>query len=437
MKRLAFVDDEARILEGLRRLMRSLRHEWDMEFYDSPLTALERFETAPADVVISDIRMPVMDGSQFLTEVQKRWPATVRIVLSGQCDREVVFRAVIPAHQFLTKPCNPDVLRGTLARLKELRERLINEDVRSQISALTSLPVSRRHYERLVELLHSDHATITEVAQVVASDVAMAAKVMQLVGSNFFGSQRRLCPPFQAAQQLGLDVIRTLVLDYGLFSPDALGPELAPWVDYYEELCLATAHCAQKIAEHETSDPAIILVSYLAGLFSRIGVAIFASVDPAKYRQVFRFALEDGSRPLSAIEHQFYGVVRCEAAAYLLALWGLPSEVVEAVLYADTPGKSSETTFGPVTAVHAAQYLVATSLALTRGLVPNLDEDFLKRVGYLDRLEAWRAICLETLTNLFKQNIISKLDLLQTAHHTIGEAASLSPANGSVEECVR
>jgi len=437
MKRVVFVDDEARILEGLRRLMRSLRHEWEMEFYDSPLTALERLETAPADVVVSDIRMPVMDGSQFLTEVQKRWPATVRIVLSGQCDREVVFRAVIPAHQFLTKPCNPDLLRSTLARLKDLRERLINEEIRSQISAITSLPVSGRHSERLIELLKSDNATISDVAQVVASDVGMAVKVMQLVSSNFFGSQRRLCLPFQAAQQLGLDVIRTLVLDYGLFSADGLAPELAPWLDYYDELCLATAQCAQRIAEQETSDAATILVSYLAGLFAKIGIAIFASVDPVKYRQVFRMAIQDGTRALSDYEHQFYGVVRGEAAAYLLALWGLPATVVETVEHADAPARSSDSTFGPVTAVHVAQYLVTTTMEATRGLKAKLDEQFLKRVGYYHRLDEWREICGQAMREVFDNHGNRAPDFKQPMSHALVKATSLLEGNGSLEGCVR
>lgn len=407
MKRIVFVDDEVKILEGLRRLMRSLRHEWEMEFFDSPSAALERLEAAPADVVVSDIRMPVMDGSQFLTEVQNRWPATIRIVLSGQCDRDVVFRAVRPAHQFLTKPCNPDLLRSTLARLKELRERVINETIRSQISAISSLPVSCGSYRRLIELLRSGNTTVTEVAQVMDSNVSMAAKVMQLVSSDFFGSQQRLCVPFLAVQRLGIEVIRPLVLEYQLFSRDPFGPEMAPWVEHYEKMSSGIARCAQKIAEHEASDESTIVTSYLAGLFCKIGIAVFASVDPVKYRQVLRLALGDENRELTEVEHQVYGVVRSEVAAYLLALWGLPSEVVQTVMYADVPAKSQESAFGPVTAVHVAQHFVVASMESIRELARPLDEEFLKAVGCYHRLDDWRRICSETLSQLLGQVAVS------------------------------
>lgn len=401
MKRVVFVDDEIKILEGLRRLMRSLRHEWDMEFFDSPLAALQRFDTAPADAVISDIRMPIMDGTEFLTEVQKRWPATARIVLSGQCDRDAVFRATRPAHQFLTKPCNPDYLRNTLARLKELRERVLNDDIRSQISAITSLPVATSNYQKLVGLLSSGNPAINEIARVIASDVSLSAKIMQLVASNFFGTQQPLCTPFQAVQRLGVDVIRPLVLECGLFSPDALGSDSASWVEYYEKLCLATARAAQRIAEQETQDQTVIAASYLAGLFARIGIAVFVSVDGTKYRQVFRIALEENSRSLMELEHQMYGVPRCEVGAYLLALWGLPSVVVDAVMYANSPAESQESTFGPLTAVHVAQGLVAESLEPTHNFAFRLDEEFIKSVGCYHRLEEWRRICFQTAREYF------------------------------------
>lgn len=402
MKRIVFVDDEVKILEGLRRLMRSLRHEWDMEFYDSPLAALEQLEKAPADVVVSDIRMPVMDGAEFLTEVQKRWPATIRIVLSGQCDRDVVFRAVRPAHQFLTKPCNPDLLRSTLARLKELREKVINESIRSQISAITSLPVAKNNYQKLVALLTSENLTVNDVADVIARDVGLAVKVMQLVGSNFFGTQQPLCMPFQAVQRLGIEVIRPLVLECELFTPNGFEPELTPWVEFYEKLCLAIGRAAQKIAEQETQDASVIVASYLGGLFAKIGIAIFVSVDPVKYRQVFRVALEENSR-LMEVEHQNYGVARNEAGAYLLALWGLPSTIVDAVRYADTPARSQESTFGPVMAVHVAQRFVAETLEFTRNLAQPLAEEFIKSVGCYHRLSDWRQICLETVREYFDQ----------------------------------
>ena len=79
MTRVLFVDDETRVLEGLQRMLRARRHEWEMVFADNGPSALEACDRLPFDVVVSDMRMPGMDGASLLSEVQRRHPDTVRI----------------------------------------------------------------------------------------------------------------------------------------------------------------------------------------------------------------------------------------------------------------------------------------------------------------------------------------------------------------------
>ena len=62
MKRILFVDDEPKVLEGIQRMLRPMRHEWDMVFAQSGQEALSILAEQPADVVVSDMRMPRMDG---------------------------------------------------------------------------------------------------------------------------------------------------------------------------------------------------------------------------------------------------------------------------------------------------------------------------------------------------------------------------------------
>ena len=114
-RRLLFVDDEEHILDGLRRMLRPMRGQWDMVFAGSGEEALAIMEETPFDVVISDMRMPEMDGAQLLSEVQKRHPEAARIILSGYAAKESVLRTVGPTHQYLAKPCDP---RELVARLR-------------------------------------------------------------------------------------------------------------------------------------------------------------------------------------------------------------------------------------------------------------------------------------------------------------------------------
>jgi DNA-binding NtrC family response regulator len=115
-KRILFVDDEEHVLEGLRNLFRRQRHVWDMVFVTSGEAALVELEKAPFDVIVSDMRMPGMDGATLLLHVKSRYPSVVRIVLSGHAERAAMVRALSVAHQFLSKPCEADTLTGCRRR---------------------------------------------------------------------------------------------------------------------------------------------------------------------------------------------------------------------------------------------------------------------------------------------------------------------------------
>ena len=134
-ERLLFVDDEPMVLDGLRRALWSMRNEWEMEFVTNGAAALEALDRAPFDAVISDMRMPGMDGVQLLEAVKERHGDVVMIVLSGQSNKEAVLRSVAPAHQFLSKPCDLHVLIDRLNQAFSSRDLLRNPPLASIVSA--------------------------------------------------------------------------------------------------------------------------------------------------------------------------------------------------------------------------------------------------------------------------------------------------------------
>ena len=139
-KRLLFVDDEALVLEGLRRALHGPLRDWDMHFVDSAAAALSALDQQAYDAIVTDMRMPVMDGAQLLETVKRCHPCVIRIVLSGQSSAEAVYRSIAPAHQFLSKPCDPQELVVRLNQAIAMRDLLSNESIKTIVGSLRSIP---------------------------------------------------------------------------------------------------------------------------------------------------------------------------------------------------------------------------------------------------------------------------------------------------------
>jgi YesN/AraC family two-component response regulator len=133
-KSILFVDDEPRVLDGLERMLRPMRHVWAMSFAKSGHEALVILKEAHFDVVITDIRMPVMNGLQLLSEVKRLYPDTARIILSGESDMELTMKAVNVSHQFLNKPCNTEALKAAISRTTGLSALLQDDSLKAMVS---------------------------------------------------------------------------------------------------------------------------------------------------------------------------------------------------------------------------------------------------------------------------------------------------------------
>ena len=138
--KILFVDDEPMVLQGLRRMLRSLAGGWDMTFVESGAEALEQLAATPFDVVVTDMRMPVMKGAELLERVRTLHPRAIRLILSGQSSEETMLASVGPAHQFLAKPCDANRLKDTVRRACALRGLLDNVNLQRLLSQLGSLP---------------------------------------------------------------------------------------------------------------------------------------------------------------------------------------------------------------------------------------------------------------------------------------------------------
>ena len=355
--RVLFVDDEPNILSGLRRILRPLRNEWQMEFCDSGKDALQALENGECDVIVSDMKMPGMDGAQFLSAIKDRHPDSIRIALSGETDSTMIYRCVQHAHQYLAKPCDADILMGTVQRAFSLRELVQDEELKKVISNMTTLPSLPQAYSAIMEELQSDDCSLDRIGKIVESDVAMSAKVLQIVNSAFFGLVRHVSSPSEAAMYLGVDVIKSLVLSTGIFSQfDSSKVSTSSLTSIWNH-SMRVGAVAKQIMMQASGDKLLADYAMMGGLLSNVGKLVVAANFPDKFVEVQK-QLQEGDGTEIEIEKSVVGHSHAEIGAYLLCVWGLPNPVIECVAYHHLPSECVETGFAPVAAVHIATAIV-------------------------------------------------------------------------------
>ncbi len=396
MIRVLFIDDDTNILDGLRRALRAMRSTWDMQFVSSARQALEAFTAAPFDVVVCDMRMPEMDGADLLHEVMNRYPTTIRLILSGHADNAAIMKSIGVAHQFLSKPCAPEVLQNTIERAFGLKALIESDAVRQAVAGLNSLPTVPALYRQLVALLQSSDATTEAVAKVIGKDIGMTTRILQLANSAFFGLPTSVGTVDRAVAYLGLDTVGSLVLAQGVFSSYETAQRGGFDVEKSMLHGMRTAAIAKAIAKEEGRDRQNVEHAFLAGMLHDVGSLVLAAELPSKYAELAARIATPGTDPKAA-EHAVFGVSHAFVGAYLLGLWALPNPIVEAVAYHEEPAACLAADWGLFGIVHVASCMVTQPGCDDVDAAHGLDRDYLRRVGVLDRWASWRAAAAAAL----------------------------------------
>ncbi|MBI2479096.1 MAG: HDOD domain-containing protein, partial [Planctomycetia bacterium] len=375
------------VLDGLRRLLRKFRSEWEMEFVGSGNEALARMEAQPFDVVVSDLQMPGMTGTQLLRRVMQRYPGTVRIVLSGSTQQAAIIESATVAHQFLSKPCDADLLKNCVVRCCALEEQLASSALRSLVNVTTNLPSLPAVYAELVDELKKPDASIDRVSALISKDVAMTTKILQFVNSSFFGLSRRIETPLQAASLLGLSLVRSLVLSAGVFSQYENATLPGFTLEGLMKHSLAVGSLAQAIAKDCKQPKDVVSDALLAGMLHDVGQLILATGLPEQFAVAVALVNDEGST-LAAAEQQVFGTTHANVGAYLLQLWNFPRSLVEAVAFHQTPDIHPTAEPTALFFLHVANALAAEP-CIDR---PPIDERFVASVGLADRISHWEEL---------------------------------------------
>lgn len=374
----------------------STESPWTAHFATSGAEALTLSTQYQFDAIVADICLADMNGVELLDQMMDRHPPAVRIAMSDIADMASTVKCIGKAHQHLLKPCDVETLINALNDGADLEAWLPSEAAQKLMTQMRRIPSPPSIYFEVIAELRSHSASVEKIAELIAQDPAITAKLLQLANSAVFGLHLQIVKPLEAIAYLGLETSATLVLLAHTFSSFAQ-LELAGFsVEGLWKHSVLTGDIARRIARMEDCPSDTIDQAFTGGLLHDIGKLMLGANLPAAFGQVLMLARRLNCDTSEAEKQLIPGAGHAELGGCVLGIWKLPRPVVEAVALHHTPARLIDRSFSPLTAVHIANVLAHEVQPGDAGIAPPaLDMEYLKELGVDDRLEEWRHQCLD------------------------------------------
>jgi HD-like signal output (HDOD) protein/CheY-like chemotaxis protein len=407
-RRILLVDDEPQVLDVLRARLAVRRQDWTVQAVASGREAMGLLRSERFDAVVTDMQMPEMNGVELLKRVRRIQPDVMRIVLSFQTNHDQKIDALPVAHQLLDKPVAVDVLDRVIARALTLRDRLGGESAKGQVGQLDRMPSVPRLYFELSAALNDPEIALSSIGAIIEKDIAMTARVLQVVNSAYFALARPVSTINSAVSYLGTEALRTLVLSaalVGAFEDDIESEDFS--IEDLHTHSIKTGLLAKRLV----TDLAQASLAYAAGVLHDVGMLVLATRMPETYAQV-RDHADAHDVTMTQAEVELVEITHADIGAFLLGMWGLPTPIVDAVARHHAVQSGNE--LDAIGAVHIANALISEQ-ELVRGapissllpamqvetaapiaaMPPDLDLDYVERLGKLDQVPRWRGWATE------------------------------------------
>ena len=391
-KRILLADANA---EAVAEFNQVFAPPWEVTTVTSGPAALAELAKRPFEVLVADLDLPELDGAALLNQTRQDHPQTLCFILASDADRERVMQNVLGAHQFLSKPCDPATLKNHIERALALNLWIASNSMRELVARVRTFPTVPSLYLEVLSVLKSPDATTEQVGRILARDMAMMTKLLQVINSACFGLPRRISDPAEAVGLMGFDAVKSMVMTIKLLSQyDKIKPVYFS-IDRLWRHSTDVARSAKALVLFHTDDPALAEIAFTAGLIHDMGKVVLAANFDEQYRGAQSLARKQ-KLPLWEVEREIFGASHGEIGAYLLGLWGMPLDLLECAALHHQPARSITREFTPLTAVHIANALEheATPDKEETGLVSRIDQDYLSEIGVLDKLEGWREAVL-------------------------------------------
>ncbi|MBC7984160.1 MAG: HDOD domain-containing protein, partial [Candidatus Obscuribacterales bacterium] len=295
---------------------------------------------------------------------------------SGYAELTQTLRLVSLAHQYLSKPCDAKQLENTLSRCLNVQDLLNRPALRSLVGQIRQLPALPKTYAKLRDAMGKPNASNTAIAAIVASDTAIAARVLQVVNSAFFRLARQITKIDQAVAYLGFAAVSNLVLSAEVFTRYKNVRKIDGYdLEKIQIEALKTTAATRALAQGtRLGDDAIVV-----GLLHDIGHLILLELCPDKLQAAYREAIAT-NMPLHAMETKHIGASHAEVGAYLLALWGLPYSIVDAVAHHHEPDSVLHAEFDLLGALTIAESLLDDASRANSAFRRLIDQNYLTAV---------------------------------------------------------
>jgi HD-like signal output (HDOD) protein len=401
-KQILFVGADAETASDLQERIARTNLSWGTDFVQGGDEALALLDQKHFDAVVTDDHLVDFNGFRLLDSIQERYPSARRLIVCELSHPKAGLNGVGSAHQCVPKPWDADTLRATLERNFALSVWLSNPTVRTLVQRMKVMPSPPDLYFEIVRALRSPEVDLERISTRAAQDVAMTAKLLQLVNSAVLGLRYKVTNVKDAISFLGLETTRSLVLLAHTFSYCSRTEASGFSIERLWRHSLATASLTRRIAREQKGSPDFVDECFLAGLLHDIGELLLAVNLPREYSEVIaksrRAPASGGGKPSWQIELEMFGATHAEIGAELMAIWNLPLTVVEALALHHQPSKVLSQGFSPLAAVHVADALEC-ELSPTGGVPEGnvVDLEYLHDIGLADRLEAWREACRQEI----------------------------------------
>ncbi|MDP1724993.1 MAG: HDOD domain-containing protein [Alphaproteobacteria bacterium] len=396
--KILIVDNQPKVYQGLKRVLWTQKPDWDLFYAENGQKALELIDEQKFDVIVSDIKMPVMNGSELLNHVYTKHPDIIRIVLSGQCDQDSAFKLVSTTHLFLAKPCDHKTFTDFIERAMKNKLILNNPDIIKIINGIQNIPSMPYTYLKLNHILEQKNVNVNTIVDIISNDVALAAKILQMVNSAFFSLNWRVTNLNQAIHVLGIDTLKMLVLSYGLiqkFEVKQIG-KFSTDILWQENINVAFLAKELAIKSNESED--IVEEVFVSSLLLKIGILLLAQNYYLKFEEALKLAIETSSI-LIDVEKDLYACSHAEIGAYLLSIWGLPSEIVETVALHMNPRCEDSKTSNILKYAHYASSFIGASSKLIPNPHAQLKTDFIEFMKIEKKINDFDVLSTDFLKN--------------------------------------
>jgi len=318
--------------------------------------ALCQMEQVPFDLIFVDLQAGPLASAQFLHEVWARHPRTIRFLMAEVLEPDLMVTCALGPHQFLYKPLEPGAVRAAIERAGLVDCLFQEKDAQALVSRLRTFPARPTVYVEVMKELRSSNASPMTVGELVSKDLAISAKLLQITNSAFFGFHQTVSTPAEAVLLLGMETTASLTLGIEAFAKLDDVKLLLFSSEQVWRHCQSVANGARAIADFMTDNPSLAQEAFTAALLHDLGKLALAVNLEEQYGEVAPMARQHGL-PEWEVERHLLGATHADAGAYLLALWGLPAGVIEAVAGHHLPARQLAPKFSAMTALHLANTL--------------------------------------------------------------------------------